>query len=186
MDIKGNFGQKAFISGKLFRAFCRCFPVIRGHLEKGKNVLFRSYKGFVADMLCFNMLKTFVRNILFPETDTASSSANTQTGEVGAVSGVSTLFDSIDSQTPYIIAEKSSYDVDTPVLLTADTYGKYPDAVVALYEGKDKKTPSTSDKPVYTFQLSGYEGQTFDIKTGAVKVDVIGDVDIYECIFVSL
>jgi hyaluronoglucosaminidase len=27
---------------------------------------------------------------------------------------------------------------------------------------------------------------TFDIKTGAVKVDVIGDVDIYECIFVSL
>ena len=27
---------------------------------------------------------------------------------------------------------------------------------------------------------------TFDIKNGAVKVDVVGDVDIYECIFVSL
>lgn len=27
---------------------------------------------------------------------------------------------------------------------------------------------------------------TFDIKTGAVKVDVLGDVDIYECIFVYL
>ena len=27
---------------------------------------------------------------------------------------------------------------------------------------------------------------TFDLKNGAVKVDVVGDVDIYECIFVSL
>ena len=54
------------------------------------------------------------------------------------------------------------------------------------------------DRPVY-FRQSGTDGRliaefvvtspctTFDLKTGAVKVDVIGaDVDIYECIFVYL
>ncbi|MBQ1978090.1 MAG: hypothetical protein II225_05000, partial [Ruminococcus sp.] len=105
------------------------------------------------------------------EVDRADSAANAS-ASVGAsgVSGDSSLFTLVDAQTPYVRAEKSSYDVDTPVLLTADTFGKYPDAVLKLYEGKDV-VPTTSSKPVYTFALAGHEGQTIDIKNGTYHSD---------------
>lgn len=57
--------------------------------------------------------------------------------------------------------------------------------------------PLSKDKKVYFRQLKtdgslaaefvvDSPSMTFDIKNGAVKVDVLGDVDIYECIFVYL
>ncbi|MBQ1977776.1 MAG: hypothetical protein II225_03415 [Ruminococcus sp.] len=148
-----------------------------------KTIVGKSTKRLISFVLVLMMLFSII-TIGMPfsaaEADSAVTSADSSVASVGAsgVSGDSTLFNTIDSQTPYIRAEKSSYDVDTPVLLTADTFGKYPDAVIALYEGKDK-TPTTSDKPVYTFQLSGYEGQTIDIKTGEFHSNNTGNRPAY-------
>ncbi|MBQ4568589.1 MAG: hypothetical protein IJA62_00795, partial [Ruminococcus sp.] len=84
---------------------------------------------------------------------------------MGGVSGDDTLFEEADSTQPYIKLAKPSYQIESPILVTAD-YGTR----LALYPGS-VTAPTSSDKPVYTFDLEGHEGQVVDIRTGEYHSD---------------
>ena len=97
--------------------------------------------------------------------DLGENSANipveslTSTG-AGGTGGDASLFTEASNTAPYVKAEKSSYAIDTPVLVTAGNgarLGLYTSSVTA---------PTSSDKAIYTYNLSGKEGQTIDLKTG--------------------
>ena len=95
---------------------------------------------------CENCGDTYTDNIIAP---------------LGAnVGGDYELVDKLASTTPYIETVKSSYAVDTPILVKADNGTR-----LVLYESSVTK-PTSSSTAIYTFNLSGYEGETVDLRTG--------------------
>lgn len=99
------------------------------------------------------------------DVDLSGSAADLGTdslSSVGAsgVGGNSSLFTQLDSDDPYLIRETTNAYIDNDIIFTADGgawLGLYPSTVT---------TPKNTTEAIYTFSLSGYEGEPFDIRQG--------------------
>ena len=115
-------------------------------------------------IMLLSMMTIGITSMLAADTDLAGSSANLSEDSIastgaGGTGGDASLFTEASSTAPYVRAEKSSYKIDQPIIVTAGN-GKR----LGLYASS--ATPTSSSTPIYTYDLTGKEGQAIDIRTG--------------------
>ena len=96
------------------------------------------------------------------------------------------------------LSSKQNAALDSDFTTSVSSHGHIQFAIPALANSCHLLTGSLPDGKNVFFRQLATDGSlvaefklnsactSFDIKTGAVKVDVVGDVEIYECIFVNL
>ena len=144
---------------------------------QSRNVSKRMISFLLVILSLFSMFSIGIPGIMAAETNASDTSANLTDASLGAsgTAGDSSLLTELQSTTPYIKAVKSAYKVDTPVLVTADTFGKYPNAVIKLKTGTD----ASAGNVIYDYSLTGHEGQTIDLLTGNYHADNASSIQPY-------
>ncbi|MBE6737849.1 MAG: hypothetical protein E7566_04255, partial [Ruminococcaceae bacterium] len=89
------------------------------------------------------------------------------------VSGDFFIFDNVDSEEPFVHANKDAYVIDEPIYVTAGN-GVW----VGLYTS-NVTNPTSLEYAVYTYHLDGSDTQIFDIKTGIYNSENAGSVPPY-------